>query len=303
MGTDVQRDADTPPRSREHPTDALVTPAWVADRLEQFRAPDPDYRLVEVDLNPAFYADEHIPGAVGLDWERDLRATDRVDVVGPAAFSDLLGRHGIDKETTVVAYGDNSGLFAAHFYWLCRYYGHDDVRLLDGGRGGWLAEDRPTTDAVPDPPVVDYGPVTPDESIRTRREAVFDAVTEPSTPPTFVDVRLPEEYTGELTAPPGLGEAAQRGGHIPGAVHVYWDENRTDGRFRPPDQLRELYADRGVTPDEPVVTYCRIGERSAMTWFVLHELLDYEDVSHYDGSWVEWGNLVGAPIETGGLGD
>ena len=279
-----------------HPDDALVTPQWVADRLDAFRSPDPACRLVEVDLNTAFYADAHAPGAVGIDWEMDLRADDAVDIVGPETLARLLGERGIDEDTTVVAYGDNSNLFAAHFYWLLSYYGHDDVRLMDGGRGGWFAEERPTTTELPDPPSVAYGTPTVDESIRIERGGVF---AELDTDTTFVDVRLADEFTGALTAPPGLGEAAQRGGHIPGAVHVYWDENRTDGRFRSADALREMYAERGVHPDDDVVTYCRIGERSALTWFTLHELLGYESVRHYDGSWVEWGNLVGAPIQTG----
>jgi thiosulfate/3-mercaptopyruvate sulfurtransferase len=269
----------------------------VEERLDLFADPSPEYRLLEVDLNVDFYHEGHAPSAVGLDWSEDLRAADRRDVVGPEAFAQLMGDCGISEDTTVVVYGDNANWFAAHFYWMCRYYGHDDVRLMDGGREHWLEHGYPTVDTPPTVPTVRYGGAEADESVRAYRDDVFDAL---GTDTKLVDVRMPEEYRGDLVAPPGYDEHARRGGHIPGATNVLWADNvREDHRFESPDRLRELYADRGITPDDDVITYCRIGERSAVTWFVLTQLLDFDGVRNYDGSWVEWGNMVGAPIERG----
>ncbi|WP_246985501.1 sulfurtransferase [Halorientalis marina] len=279
----------------DYPDDVLVSADWVTERLDAFRADDPAYRLVEVDVNPAFYETAHVPGAVGFDWQTQLRADDRCDLVGSAAFGDLLGAHGVTEDTTLVLYGDNANWFATYCYWLCRYYGHEDVRILDGGRRYWLEEGFPTTDAVPDYPAVAYDPSGPFQHLRAYREDVLRAL---DTGTTLLDVRTEEEYRGEVIAPPGMTETARRAGHIPGATHVLWAENvRADGTFRPPEKLRDRYAAAGVTDDRETIVYCRIGERSSITWFALTELLGYDHVRNYDGSWTEWGNLVGAPIE------
>ncbi|MFC7229270.1 sulfurtransferase [Salinirubellus salinus] len=281
----------------DHPTDVLVSPEWVEARLDQFEADDPAYRLVEVDVNSDFYDDGHAPGAVGFEWRTDLRSATSRDIVSPAELERVLGEAGIGPDTTVVAYGDNANWFATHFYWMLRYYGHPDVRVMDGGREYWLEHDYPTVREVPDFDPVDYAVQDRVESVRAYRDEVREAI---GTETAFVDVRSTPEFVGTLTSPPGDRESAQRGGHIPGATNVFWADNvGPDRRFRSAEALRELYTDHGVEPDQRVVTYCRIGERSAVTWFVLQELLGYEDVANYDGSWVEWGNMIRAPIETG----
>ncbi|QPV62620.1 sulfurtransferase [Halosimplex litoreum] len=283
--------------TRPERSDALVSPEWVDERLPAARSDDPSLRLVEVDLNTGFYDEGHLPGAVGLDWRSDLRHDRRRDVPSARAFADLLGDIGITEETTVVAYGDNANWFAAHFYWLLTYYGHDDAYLLDGGREHWVESDRPTTTEVPSFDSRAYRAAGPYEHVRAYRDDVARAVDDRT---ALVDVRLPEEFDGTVVAPPGMDEFAQRGGHVPGAVNVVWSENvAPDGRFKSRAELEAIYRDRGVTPDRSVVVYCRIGERSSLTWFVLSELLGYPSVRNYDGSWTEWGNLVDAPIETG----
>jgi thiosulfate/3-mercaptopyruvate sulfurtransferase len=283
--------------AQHYPDDVLVSPDWVADRLDRFRSPDPDYRLLEVDLNTDFYERGHLPGAVGLDWTADLQAETCRDLVDPAAFERLLGECGVTRDTTLVVYGDNWNWFAAHCYWVCSYYEHPDVRVMDGGREYWIEHGYPTTTEPPTVPTVEYSVDGRDDSIRAYRDDVLAGIEADT---TFVDVRMPEEFTGELTAPPGYNESAQRGGHIPGAVNVLWADNlATDRRFKPPRELRAVYADRGITPEDDVVVYCRIGERSSVTWFALTQLLDYEHVRNYDGSWVEWGNMIGVPLERG----
>jgi thiosulfate/3-mercaptopyruvate sulfurtransferase len=280
-----------------YPDDVLVSPEWVRDRLDRFESPDTEYRLLEVDLNTDFYDHGHVPGALAVDWTADLQADDRRDLVGPTAFADLLGECGVTEDTTLVVYGDNANWFATHCYWLCTYYGHADVRVVDGGREYWLEADYPTTTAVPRVPTVEYTLSGQDESVRAYRDDVLDALDDDT---VFVDVRMPAEFSGEVTAPPGYNEAALRGGHLPGAVNVLWADNmRPDRRFKSPSALRDLYAAHGIGPETDVVTYCRIGERSSVTWFVLTELLGYESVRNYDGSWAEWGNMVGVPIERG----
>ncbi|WP_436924097.1 sulfurtransferase [Halosimplex amylolyticum] len=281
---------------RSDRSDALVSPEWVVERLPEARSDDPSLRLVEVDLNTQFYHEEHLPGAVGLDWRSDLQHDRRRDLPSARSFADLLGVHGITEETTVVAYGDNANWFAAHFYWLLTYYGHDDAYLLDGGREHWVESDRPTTTAVPSFTSRTYEPAGPFEHVRAYRDDVRRAIDGRT---RLVDVRLPEEFDGTVLAPPGMDEFAQRGGHVPGAVNVVWSANvAPDGRFKSTDELEALYRDRGVTPDRSVIVYCRIGERSSVTWFVLSEILGYPSVRNYDGSWTEWGNLIGAPVET-----
>ncbi len=280
-----------------HPADVLVSPAWVADRLDRFREPTPDYRLVEVDVNTDFYRERHAPGAVGFDWQADLQSDTWRDIPTPAEFERLMGDNGIANDTTVVVYGDNANWFATHLYWQFSIYGHDDVRVMDGGREYWLEHGFPTTDEVPTFPATEYHVETTDESIRAFRRDVHEALDAET---TLIDVRMPEEYRGELIAPPGMDETAQRAGHIPGAINVLWADNvGSDGRFKPLAVLADLYESHGVTPDDAVIAYCRIGERSSITWFVLHELLGYDRVQNYDGSWTEWGNLVRAPVAVG----
>ncbi|RBI63155.1 sulfurtransferase [halophilic archaeon] len=281
----------------DYAKDVLVTADWVEERLDQFRSDDPEYRLVEVDVDTEAYDEAHAPGAVGFNWETQLQDQTRRDILDKEDFEDLLGSHGISDDSTVVLYGDNSNWFAAYTYWQFKYYGHEDVRLLDGGRDYWIENDYPTTDEEPSFPTVGYDARGPFEGIRAYRDDVEKAIDR-GVP--LVDVRSPEEFSGEVLAPPGLQETAQRGGHIPGAENVSWAVTvNEDGRFKSADELRELYEDAGITDDQEVVAYCRIGERSSIAWFALSELLGYEDVTNYDGSWTEWGNLVDAPVETG----
>jgi len=277
--------------------DVLVSADWVSERLDEFQSDDDDLRLVEVDVDTEAYEDAHAPGAIGFNWETQLQDQVERDILTKEDFEDLMGSHGISEDSTVVLYGDNSNWFAAYTYWQFKYYGHDDVKLLDGGRDYWLENDYETTDEVPSFPEVDYEAGGPRESIRAYREDVENAI-ERDLP--LVDVRSPEEYSGEVLAPPGLQETAQRGGHVPGAQNISWAAvTQDDGRFKPVDELQELYAEDGIEGDGTVVAYCRIGERSSVAWFALHELLGYDDAVNYDGSWTEWGNLVDAPIVKG----
>ncbi|WP_254766399.1 sulfurtransferase [Salinilacihabitans rarus] len=281
----------------DYANDVLVSADWVEARLDEFRSDDADLRLIEVDVDTEAYEAEHAPGAVGFNWETQLQDQTRRDVLDKEAFEDLLGSHGIDDDSTVVLYGDNSNWFAAYAYWQFTYYGHDDVRLLDGGREYWVENGYPTTDEVPAYPEVEYEAGGPRESVRAYREDVENAI-ERGVP--LVDVRSPEEYRGDILAPPGLQETAQRGGHIPGAKNISWAAvTDDDGTFKSRAELEELYAAEGIDGDETTVAYCRIGERSSVAWFALHELLGYEDAVNYDGSWTEWGNLVNAPVEKG----
>lgn len=280
-----------------YPDDILVSPDWVAAHLDQFTSNDPSYRLLEVDVHTSFYAKRHIPGAIGLDWRNDLRSESSRDIVGPTELERVLGECGVTEDTTIVVYGDNANWFATHFYWMMSYYGHRDVRVMDGGRNYWEEHGYPMETSVPDPEPTNYVVQAQHSELRATREDVEDAIGDST---QLIDVRTQEEYTGKITAPPGTNESALRGGHIPGAVNVFWAENiKPDRRFKSPSQLAAVYRDKGLLPEKQTVTYCRIGERSAVTWFVLHELLGYEQVANYDGSWVEWGNMINAPIETG----
>ena len=278
--------------SADTTTTPLVTTSWLAERLS-----DPDVVVAEVDENPDLYDEGHIPGAVKLHWRDDLQDDLVRDVVGKDAFERLLGARGIANDTCVVLYGDKNNWFAAYAYWYLKLFGHEDVRLLDGGRQKWIEEGRDLTFELPSPVVVPYEARERDESIRVRRDAVLAGLG--SDDIALVDVRSPQEYSGELIAPPGYEqEGASRAGHIPGAQSIPWATAvRDDGTFRSLDELQDIYAAKGVTPDREIHAYCRIGERSAHTWFVLRELLGYENVKNYDGSWTEWGNLVGAQVE------
>ncbi|HXV56437.1 MAG TPA: sulfurtransferase [Gaiellaceae bacterium] len=272
----------------------LVSTGWLADHLG-----DDGLVVAEVDENPDLYEEGHIPGAVKLHWREDLQDPVERDIVDREAFERLLGERGIGNDTTVVLYGDKNNWFAAYAYWYLKVYGHADVRILDGGRQKWIDEGRELVQDVPSPRPASYAAKDRDESIRAYRDQVREWLERGGV--ALVDVRSPGEYAGDLIAPPGYEqEGAQRAGHIPTAVSIPWASAvRDDGTFKSPEELRELYGGKGVTPDQPVTAYCRIGERSAHTWFVLSELLGYEDVRNYDGSWTEWGNLVDVPIEKG----
>jgi thiosulfate/3-mercaptopyruvate sulfurtransferase len=271
----------------------LVTTEWLADHLG-----DAGLVVAEVDEDPDLYDEGHIPGALKLHWRDDLQDPVERDLIEKDAFEQLMGRFGISNETTLVLYGDRNNWFAAYAYWYLKIYGHQDVRIVDGGRQKWIDENRELATDIPSVQPASYTAQDRDESIRAYRDQVREALGGPS---ELVDVRSPQEYSGELISPPGYEqEGAQRAGHIPTARSIPWAQAvRDDGTFKPADELRELYGAKGVTPDKTVTAYCRIGERSAHTWFVLRELLGYADVKNYDGSWTEWGNLIDVPIEKG----
>jgi thiosulfate/3-mercaptopyruvate sulfurtransferase len=273
--------------------DVLVTTEWLAAHLG-----DDNLVVAEVDENPDLYEDGHIAGAVKLHWRDDLQDPIERDIIEKAEFERLMGSRGIGNDTSVVLYGDKNNWFAAYAYWYLKIYGHADARILDGGRQKWIDEGRDLTTDAPVPVSASYTAKEADESIRVRRDNVLQGL-ENGGGRALVDVRSPQEYSGELMAPPGYEqEGASRTGHIPSAQSIPWAQAvRDDGTFKSPDELRELYGAKGVTPEKEVLAYCRIGERSAHTWFVLRELLDYPDVKNYDGSWTEWGNLVDVPIE------
>jgi thiosulfate/3-mercaptopyruvate sulfurtransferase len=270
----------------------LVSTDWVAEHLD-----DPRVVVAEVDENTDLYEEGHIRGAVKLHWRDDLQDPVERDLIEKEAFEALMSRLGISNDTTIVLYGDKNNWFAAYAYWYLKIYGHEDVRIVDGGRQKWLDEGRELTTEAPSPARSSYTARDRDESIRVRRDDVLAGLDEGGI--ALVDVRSPQEFSGELMAPPGYEqEGASRTGHIPGAESIPWAQAvKDDGTFKAAEDLRALYGGKGVTGEKEVRAYCRIGERSAHTWFVLRELLGYENVKNYDGSWTEWGNLVDVPIE------
>jgi thiosulfate/3-mercaptopyruvate sulfurtransferase len=274
-----------------HP-EVLVDTQWVADH-----ASDPKVKVVEVDVDTAAYDTGHIKGAIGLDWRKDLQARPIRDMLPKDELEKLLSSKGISADDTVIVYGDNNNWFAAWFVWNLKYYGHKDARLINGGRKKWQDEGRELVTEAPNVKPASYKAGQPNKAIRALRQEVLAELGKAGV--VLVDVRSPKEFSGELLAPENLPqEGAQRGGHIPGAANIPWAQAvREDGTFKSASELKELYGAKGVTPDKAVIAYCRIGERSSHTWFVLQYLLGYPNVRNYDGSWTEWGSLIGAPIE------
>ena len=253
-------------------------------------------RFVEVDVDTTAYDQSHVPGAVAWNWTSQLSDGVRRDIATREDFAALLSESGIGPDTTIVLYGDNNNWFAAWAFWQLKLYGHRDVRILDGGRKYWLDHGLPLTIDVPSYAATGYQLPEPDFALRAYRDDILPRLGDPEL--VLVDVRSPAEFNGEIIAPPGMSETAQRAGHIPGAASIPWAQTvREDGTFKSPDELAALYEAKGVTPDKDVIAYCRIGERSSHSWFVLHELLGYERVRNYDGSWTEYGSLIGVPIE------
>ena len=274
-----------------HP-DSLVDTQWVADNLGRA-----GIALAEVDVDTSAYESGHIEGSLGWNWQTDLQNTVTRDLLTSDEVAGLLGSSGISNDTTIVLYGDNNNWFAAWAFWFLRMYGHQNVKLMNGGRAKWVAEGRPTTTDVPSPTAVSYSASAADASLRALRDTVLAAASAGGT--QLVDVRSPAEYSGEVIAPENMPqEGAQRSGHIPGAASIPWLTTiNDDGTFKSADELGDIYGSQGIDGGTDVITYCRIGERSAHTWFALTQLLGYDNVSNYDGSWTEYGSLVGAPIE------
>lgn len=274
-------------------SDVLVDADWVQEHGD-----DPSVVLVEVDEDTSAYDKGHIAGAVKIDWKLDLQDPVRRDFIDRAALEELLSGRGIANDDTIVLYGGNNNWFAAYAYWFLKLYGHDKLLLLDGGRKKWELESRELISEVPQRKRASYQAKEPDASIRALRDEVLDAIGDRN----LIDVRSPDEFSGRLLAPAHLPqEQAQRGGHIPTAANIPWSKAANeDGTFKSNDELTSLYAGAGVDDSRPTIAYCRIGERAAHTWFALHELLDRPNVKTYDGSWTEWGSLIGVPVETGG---
>lgn len=275
-----------------HP-EVLVETDWLAGKLS-----DPSIRIAEVDVDTAAYNLGHIPGAIAWNWTTQLADTVRRDILSREQVESLLSQSGIKPETTVILYGDSNNWFAAWAFWQLKVYGHKDVRILNGGRKKWVAEGRELTQEVPSYPATQYKAKEPDLSLRAFLPQVQNATSKQAA--HLVDVRSPQEFSGEILAPPGLPETCQRGGHIPGASNIPWSKAcNENGTFKSYDELKALYGAEGVDGSKPVIAYCRIGERSSHSWFALKYLLGFDNVVNYDGSWTEWGNLVGAPVERG----
>jgi len=275
-----------------HP-EVLVSVDWVVNHTS-----DSKVRIVEVDVDTKAYDEGHIPNALGWAWNTQLCDTVRRDIIPKAQFEALMGDSGIRNTTTVVLYGDNNNWFAAWAFWQLKIYGHSDVRIMNGGRKKWIAEGRDLSLDVSRFTPVGYKASDPDLSIRAFLPQVQEAARQGTV--ELVDVRSPQEFTGEILSPPGLPETCQRGGHIPGARSITWSKAcNDDGTFKTFDELKSLYQKEGIIGTKPVIAYCRIGERSSHSWFVLKYLLGLKDMKNYDGSWTEWGNLVGAPVERG----
>ncbi|KAA1432663.1 sulfurtransferase [Mycolicibacter arupensis] len=273
-------------------SDVLVSTDWAQSNLEA-----PNTVFVEVDEDTSVYDINHIPGAIRLDWRKDLQDPVRRDVIDAAAFSKLLSERGIANDDTVILYGGNNNWFAAFAYWYFKLYGHDAVKLLDGGRKKWELDGRPLSTEAVNRPATSYVAKPLDESLRARRDEVVAAINVKN----LVDVRSPEEFSGKILAPAHLPqEQSQQRGHVPSAINVPWSRAANeDGTFKSDEELAALYADAGLDGQQETIAYCRIGERSSHTWFVLRELLGHRNVKNYDGSWMEYGSLVGAPIELG----
>jgi len=268
---------------------ALVSTQWVAEHLN-----DPNVRLIEVDVDTAAYGQGHIQGAVGVNWTTQLGDPVRRDIPSKENWAKLLSQSGVTPETRLIFYGDNNNWFAAFAYWVSKLYGHQSSALMNGGRKKWELENRPLTSDVPQPTATSYPARDADLKYRAFLRDVLDRPNATA----LVDVRSPAEFSGEVIAPPGMSETAQRAGHVPGAQNIPWAQAANeDGTFKSRDELRQLYGNKGVTSDKDVIAYCRIGERSSHTWFVLKELLGFENARNYDGSWTEYGSVIGVPIE------
>ncbi len=275
-----------------HP-ESLVSTDWVAQHGN-----DQNVRVVEVDVDTKAYDEGHVPGALAWAWNTQLCDTVRRDILSRQQLEELMAASGVTPDTTLIIYGDNNNWFAAWALWQARVYGHKDVRLMNGGRKKWLAEGRELSTETPRPARTTYTAQDADNSLRAFLPQVQAASAARSS--GLVDVRSPGEFSGEILAPPGLPETCQRGGHIPGARSIPWGKAcNDDGTFKSADELKALYSGEGIDGSKPVIAYCRIGERSSHTWFVLKYLLGLDHVTNYDGSWTEWGNLVGAPVEKG----
>ncbi len=274
---------------------ALVSPGWAQEHLD-----DPTVRFVEVDVDTSAYEQSHLPGAVGWDWTSQLSDGIRRDIVSREDLETLLSRSGIGPDTHIVLYGDNNNWFAAWAYWQLKLFGWERVSILDGGRKYWLDNGLPVTVDVTSHAATEVSLPEVDRSLRAFRDDVLSHLGDVGTSLALVDVRSPAEFNGEIIAPPGMSETAQRAGRIPGATSAPWAQTvNEDGTFKDADALRAHYVAKGVTPDKDVIAYCRIGERSSHSWFVLHELLGYPSVRNYDGSWTEYGSLIDVPIEKG----
>ena len=274
-----------------HP-ESVVSTEWVAENKD-----NEEVVVVEVDVDTGGYDEGHVPGAIGWNWSEQLCDQVVRDILPKEEMENLLASSGISNDTTVVLYGDNNNWFAAWAFWQMKIYGHDKVRIMNGGRGKWLEEGREISTEIPAPGAAEYSAAEADNSLRSFLPAVQEAL---GGGVDMVDVRSPEEYSGEILAPPGLPETCQRGGHIPGARSIPWGlACNEDGTFKSREELADLYSSRGISGELPVIAYCRIGERSSHTWFVLKYLLGLDGVTNYDGSWTEYGNLVGVDVERG----